>query len=729
MFHPSKQRHLLRAIPLPLALTALSISAFAADQPKKQQPAAPVATASAPETIEQKEVVVTATRLESAVQDVPYTAHSLAAATQFENKLLRTVPDSLRELPGVMIQKTSNAQGSPYLRGFTGYRTLALIDGVRFNNSIFREGPNQYWNTVDSLSLAGMELVMGQGSVLYGSDAIGGTLNLLTQSSNYQSENAGEFFIHGGTSQRFSSAERSWTGRVHTEFGVGDEWGLHLGATMRDFGNVRSPGVGRQPFTGYEEWAYDARLDISLDANWELTVAHQALTQEDAWRTHSTIYGVSFAGTEVGTDKRRVFDQERSLSYLKLRGEELKGPIQAATLTLSYQTGFELQDRVKKDNKGELSSHDIDTWGVDLQLESATPIGALTYGVDFYHDSVDTERTDFKPNGAVDKVRIQGPVADDSSYDLLGLFLQDDITLTDRVHLFLGGRYSRAEASLGRYEDPITGGAKSFSQSWDNASFSARVVADLDEQKQYKLFGGWSQAFRAPNLSDLSRLDIARGGEREIPVTDLDAETFQQFEVGVKASTGSFTGSLSYFYTDIKDLIVRKPTGRVVDEEVLVSKANAGSGYAQGVELGLNWEINDQWTLFGNMTYINTETDSFPDSSSRSVREPLPRTMPLTGTAGVRWTAPSKKVWLEFVGIATDRADRLNSSDKNDGQRVPPDGTPGYTLLTLRSGWQISEQVQLLGSVDNLLNQSYRVHGSGSNEPGLGATLAVKVAF
>lgn len=672
--------------------------------------------------------MVTATRTGQDPHLSPYIIHQLGAA-QFDQKQFRSIPESLREIPAVMVQKTSNGQGSPYLRGFTGFRTLAMVDGIRFNNSTFREGPNQYWNTIDGLAMEGMELVLGQGSVLYGSDAIGGTINLLTKHSHYEEEAAGQFFIHGDTLQRWSSAEQSWVGRVETRLGVGQEWGLHLGGSMKQFGDIRAAEVGTQRHTGYDEWAYDARLDVKLDEQWDLTLAHQALQQDDAWRTHSTIYGVSFAGTEIGSDLRRAFDQERSLSYLKLRGDELKGFINRMTLTLSYQNSLEEQDRVKKDGKGELSGVDLDTYGLDLQLESDSPIGSLVYGIDYYRDSADSYRRDLKPGGALDKIRIQGPVADGSTYELLGAYLQDDITLTERVHLLLGGRYTRAEADLGRFEDPVTKAAKSFSDSWDEASFSARVIADLDKEQHYKLFGGVSQGFRAPNLSDLSRLDIARSNELEVANTDLQPEQFINYEIGVKARTDSLSASLSYFYTDIQDMIMRKPTGRTVNDSMEVSKANGGNGFVHGIELGAQWQLNEQWSIFGNLTWMEGEADTYPTSANARVREPLSKIMPLTGTAGVRWTAPGQKLWTELVWIGTARADRLNSGDLADVQRIPPHGTPGYQLITLRAGWQVRQNVQLLASLDNLLDEAYRVHGSGSNEPGFGATLGVKLSF
>jgi len=684
-----------------------------------------IAMAAEPEL---KPIVVTATRSEADPHLAPHVVETLTAE-DLQNRQVRSLPESLALMPGVMVQKTSNGQGSPYIRGFTGFRTLTLIDGIRFNNSTFRDGPNQYWNTIDTMSIDSMELVQSQGSVLYGSDAIGGTLNLLTRRALYETEAEGQFFIHGHTLHRWSSAEQSYIGRLETQLGVGKEWGLHLGATLKNFGDVRAAGLGVQPYTGYDEWSYDARLDVKLSDQWELTLAHQALQQRDAWRTHSTIYGVSWAGTEVGSDLRRVFDQNRSLSYLKLKGEDLDGFIDRATLTLSYQSGMELQDRIRKERKRELSGLDIDTYGIDLQLESDSPLGRLTYGVDYYHDEVDSHRLDYKPDGSLDKKRIQGPVGDDASYQLLGVYLQDQIELNDRVTLFLGGRYTHARADIGRFEDPVSKAADAYSAAWDNAVFSARLSADLDKAEHYKLYGGVSQGFRAPNLSDLSRLDIARSGELETPVTNLDPERFINFELGVKARTDKFTGGLAYFYTDIQDLIVRRPTGRSVGEDVEVSKSNASSGFVHGVELSGSYQLSSQWSLFGNVTWIEGDADAYPGVGGQSVREPLSKIQPIIGNFGVRWTTESRKVWLEVVGITAAKADRLNSADLADTQRIPPGGTPGYTLLSLRSGWQVTDNVLLLASVENLLDQDFRTHGSGSNEPGIGVNLGVKVSF
>ncbi|MBN1558201.1 MAG: Plug domain-containing protein, partial [Lentisphaerae bacterium] len=126
-------------------------------------------------------LVVTPTREARRVEDVPYAAGLLDAETLRVALSARTVPEALAYEPGIMVQKTAHGQGSPYIRGFTSQRTLFLVDGVRLNNAVFREGPNPYWNTVDPLSLHAVEIVRGPASVLYGSDAVGGTVRAVTR--------------------------------------------------------------------------------------------------------------------------------------------------------------------------------------------------------------------------------------------------------------------------------------------------------------------------------------------------------------------------------------------------------------------------------------------------------------------------------------------------------------------------------------------------------------------
>lgn len=669
------------------------------------------------------EVIITATRSENTAADVPALVKTLSSR-QMDERQVRTFPEALRETPGVMIQKTANGQGSPFIRGFTGFRNLMLIDGVRFNNSTFREGPNQYWNTIDPYALANVEILPSQGGTLYGSDAIGGTVNAFTKDSGFLSEAEGGFFTHGRADYRHSTAERSHVQHVEGSIGQGQRWGLHVGATFSQFADVRDP-HGLQPRTGYDQWAFDVRLDVALDDHWQLTAVHQQVRQNDVWRTHSTIYGRSYEGTTTGTDRLRLFDQERSLSYLRLAAKELEGPIDAASLTVSLQTAGEEQFRITGGGARSFNDVDVSTLGLDLQFESESPIGRLVYGIDYYHDWLETDGAD----------AFAGVVADDASYDLLGIFLQDQIDLGSRFHVILGGRYTHVRADAGKFQgrNPVTGaatGVTSFSDEYQNFSGSVRFLLDLDDRDRFQLYGGVSQAFRAPNFSDLTRNDFSQTAVVEIPAPGLSPETFTTFEIGLKARTESVTASLGYFFTRIENMIVRRVVAPAVPPaNTIVSKSNVGSGYMQGVEFSARWEIDPNWSVFGHIAWVEGVTDQFIGTTTQVRSEPLGKITPLAGYAGVRWQTTDRRLWTELVGLSYGEAARLNAADTADTSRIPPSGTPSFFLLSLRGGCQVSENLILTASLDNLLNETYRYHGSGSNEPGFGATLGATVKF
>ncbi len=693
----------MRAAPFSF-IFALTTASLAADPTPPKKTGTPI-----------PEVVITATRSADPVSKVPAAVKTLDQQLMAE-RLVRTFPEALRETPGVAIQKTSNGQGSPFIRGFTGFRNLMMIDGIRFNNSTFRDGPNQYWNTIDQQALSRVEVLPSQGSVLYGSDAVGGTVNAFTKDSGYLSEAEGGFFTHGLASHRYSTAEHSNVAHLETSLGEGQQWGLHAGVTLSQFGDV-TDGDGRKlRSTGYEQWAFDVRLDVALDDQWAFTAVQQQARQNDAWRTHSTTSGVSFAGTVIGTDRVRLFDQDRSLSYVRLVGDDLNSFIDNASLTVSLQTAGEQQYRVTGAGVQSYNKVDLTTLGADLQFTSDSPIGTFVYGIDYYEDFVQSHASD-NP--------FQGAVADNSTYSLLGVHIQDAIDIGERVHLFLGERFTHATANLGSFRNPFTLAQSSFANSWDNLSGSVRFVIDLDDRDRYTLYGGVSQAFRAPNLSDLSRFDVALSGRTETPATDLSPEKYLTYEIGLKANTDTLTASIAYFHTRLNNLIIRRSTAVPLQD----TKANGGDGYMQGFEAATRWQIDQHWSVFGHIAWVEGESDQFIGTTTQKRREPLGKISPLVGYGGVRWQNTGNRIWAELVGLTYGEAGRLNTSDQLDTQRVPPNGTPSFLVLTLRGGWQVSEHLLLTASLDNLLNQTYRYHGSGSNEPGFGANLGATVKF
>jgi len=650
--------------------------------------------------------VVTATRSPLAEFDAPYST-DVRTAEEILRRAYRTTPQILRDTPGVMVQETSFGQGSPYIRGFTGQRNLFLIDGIRLNNSVFRDGPNQYWNTVDPLSIERVEIVKGPSSVLYGSDAIGGVVNAITRNPyGYGAGVNGAGMLH----YRVSSAEESHIVRGEASITSGDSLGVLVGGGGKDFGDFQAGGdLGTQENTGYHEYDVDAKVESFLDAETRLVFGYQHVNQNNVPRTHRTVFSESWEGTTVGNDLKRDLDQERRLVYVQLHGDTADDLFDSYHLSLSWQGQDETRDRIRGNGARDKQGFEVGTLGMFANFSSPSDWGRFTYGFDYYHDEVDSFSTS-NP--------VQGPVADDATYDLFGIFVQDEIDAGERTTWTLGARFNYAAADANSVLDPVSGQPISLDDDWKDLVGSVRFVHRLTPDS-LNLFGGVSQGFRAPNLSDLTRFDSARTDEFEIPSPGLDAEEYLSAELGLRHEGAAVAASASAFYTDISDAIVRVPTGNTnPDGEAEITKDNVGDGYVWGLELFGAWRFAPAWRLFGQGTYLEGKQDTFPTSAPVAEEEYLDRLMPLTLQLGVGWEEPDGRGWGELVGRWADAADRLSTRDESDTSRIPPGGTPDYLVFDLRGGWRLGRHVDLDLALENLTDEDFRIHGSGQNQPG-----------
>ncbi len=676
------------------------------------------------EVAELPPMFVTATRTEQDPFTLPYSVSDVSVA-DIEHQMPRTTPEALREQPSVMLQKTGHGQSSPYLRGFTGFRTLMLIDGIRLNNSTYRDGPNQYWSTIDVYSLDRLEVVRGPSSVLYGSDAVGGTVNAITRGRR---DDGSGFDWNGGALYRFSSAEDSHTAHPEVSAQYNEKLGVHVGGSYKSFGDLRGGGgVGRQPKTGYDEYDFDAKAEYFLAPNSRLVYGHQTVRMDDAWRTHSTIYGVLWEGTTRGTDLKRAFDQDRDLDYVQYHADSLEGFVDEVHFSVSRHYQGEIEDRVRSNRRQELQTVNVDTLGVSMQLESPSPVGRWVYGAEYYRDWVDSSYRAYDADGSLAAVRVQGPVADDATYDLVGGYVENQLPFADeRLVLTLGGRYNLAQVDANKIRDPSSGETFSIEESWDQLIGSGRLLFHVDPEQHLALFGGASQGFRAPNLSDLTRWDADWG--QEIPSPNVEPETFLSLEGGARVQYERVQAEAVYFHTLFDDMIVRVPTGEMAGAIPIVIKENSGEGHVHGVELSASVKVHRDWTLWGNFTWMRGELDR-EDLGGVTITEPLSRLMPMTVNSGIRWQHPKGRVWAEFSATFAEEQDRLAANDKLDTQRIPVGGTPGYAVCHLRAGWNPSRNVSLIAALENSTDEDYRIHGSGVNEAGRNFVVTARVQF
>ena len=668
------------------------------------------------------EIVVTATRTEKAPFDIPASVLAVTAMDLRQRKLSRTLPEALSEIPGVMVQKTAHGQGSPFLRGFTGFRTLLLVDGIRMNNSVYRSGPNQYWSTVDPLTIGRLEVVKGPSSVLYGSDAVGGTVNAITHAPGPYGKG---FRSSRRLYYRYASAENANVGRAEISASLGERFGLFLGGSFKDFGDlVGGRYVGHMPKTGYGELDGDVKVEWLATPDLRIVLAHQRVDMDDAWRTHKTIYSQPYAGTTVGNELRREYDQVRDLIYGRARWSDASGLWDAGSLTLSWQRHAEERDRRRTGGRRDIQGFEVSDLGLLARFESESDVGHWSWGLEGHREEVGSFRDDYT-GGVHTGSAIQGPVADDATYSSLAAYLQDEIA-GDSWSLIPGVRFTRVSMDAGRVYDPGTGGRTSVSDDWNALVGSLRGVWWLGPESN--LYAGLSQGFRAPNLSDTTAFETT--SVVELPTLGLEPESFLQLELGAKGGQDGWTWQGSVYRTWIADMIVRSPTGAADPGGTpIVRKDNVGDGWIHGVELDLRRSWTDRWSSGVLVSWMDGEVDQLKEPAAVVVRRPVDRLMPFQAVVDSRYQPAPAGWWVEGWAWLVDDQDSLALRDEADTSRIPPGGTPGFAVFGLSAGVPLDRNLDLGLTLENLGDKDYRVHGSGLNGPGRSLIVTLELRF
>jgi len=631
-----------------------------------------------------------------------------------QQRLIEKAPldmgQALENEVGVLIQRTGRGQSSPYVRGLTGQQVLILVDGVRMTNATFRSGPNQYFNTIDPNTVDHIEVIRGPGSVLYGGDAIGGVINVVTKSANYTGLN----YTTGGTIQRFSSADLGYTGRVSVE-GYTESAGFYGGGTYGNYNNLdiggspdAPPGfdVGRQPATSWRYNAADLKVTYLVDDTSELIFGLQHYRGEDIFRTD-----------RFPSDRESIFDpQVRDLYYIRYQGVSDVGLADFYQITTSYHRFDELRkdrDYRMSANPNIVSERSFfdEQFGLTFSfMKDCDSLGTISYGFDWYHDEVGSARTDF--NYGTDPPTItnrDGEIPDDAYYSRYGGFVQWDVWMTDRLLLSSGVRYEHVTAGATVTAMSVSDHIDPEYQDWiGNIGLTYELTDELH------LVGSISEGFRAPNLDDLATINGNVFVGTQLPNPDLQPETSITYEVGAKLNTERFRAQTFVWWNDLQNFIDTSAPNSML----LLDRTNS-QAYLNGVEFSAEYQLSYEWSVYGNYWYTygrNVDTG-----------QPLSRIPPQQGTLGLRKRWNDGRDWFDTYAWIVDEQDRLNDRDRSDTNRIPPGGTPGYATLNFRYGRMITPRQRISLNVENIFDEQYRVHGSGSDGPGINALLTYEL--
>ncbi len=605
----------------------------------------------------------------------------------------RTTPEILLQLPGVFVQKTNHGGGSPFIRGLTGNQTLLLLDGIRLNNATYRYGPNQYLNTVDAFSLESIEVLRGGGSVQYGSDALGGTVQLFTKNVDFSQKNTWKGDLLGRLWSQ--GMEQSAHGSIGFS---GKNAAVQGGVSVRHFGDlVGGDTTGVQSPTGYDEYAVDIKSKIRLGKNNSLTLAHNEVTQRHVPVFHKVL---------LENYKTNEFEpQKRLLSYVRMDGKTSSRGIDNWYVIASRQQTEEGRISQKNDATTRREERDdVVTYGVTSNIMSViTKRITSNSGLELYQDRVGSTRQDFNTSdGTV--VQKRGLYPDGARMLSMAVFSLQEFSL-DRWKITTGARFNAYQIDV---NDAVLGAVRLTPVAW---VWNAGVQRMLN--KHTNVFFSYNSGFRAPNIDDLGTLGIV-DFRYEVPNYDLKPERSHNFQVGLKAKNHWLRTETYVYHNVLKQLITRVKTTDTIQGYPVYEKDNIEHAYIQGIENQFAISLPRHFFIEGHLAYC------FGQNVTK--QEPVRRIPPLNARVALRFQ-PCQR-WFSAVEWLTAGAQkRLSQGDLADN-RIPYGGTPGWSVFNIYGGYSRGNlRVNL--NVVNVLNKDYRLHGSGVNGAGRSVVLSI----
>ena len=611
-----------------------------------------------------------------------------------------SLPNALSHVPGVWMQKTNHGGGSAFIRGLTGYQTLLMIDGIRLNNSTYRSGPNQYLNTIDPLMISNIEVLRGGGSVQYGSDAIGGTIHLLSLDPKFLNEG---LKVNGELYGKYWSSDIEKTARAQINIGS-RKFAFAGGFTYKDLGDVKAGGdLGVLTPTGYDEYSMDFKAIYQIKNTHNLTAAYQRVKQMEVPLYHKIAPG--------DYQLYQFNPQQRDLAYMRLESYYNKKMVSEIRYTVSYQNSLEVREKQKTGSVDFIREEDdVTTLGANIEvISNFNDAWKASSGIEFYHDLVHSkaESTNIETD---ENTQLRGLYPDGSTYDNFAVYTLHSCDL-NRWSFTAGLRYNFVQLNV---EDSIFGNS---TLNPDAVVGNAGAVYKLNEN--HHLTANINSAFRAPNINDVSSFGIA-DFRYEVPAYELKPETSLNKEIGYKIKYDRFSSALHLFHNKLNNLIANVP-GEFqgmdsLDGYKVYQRENINEAVIYGGELELEGKLTKALIAYGNISYTYGQ--------NISKNEPMRRIPPLNGRLGLR-AIFAQHFSLSAEWVAAAAQERLSSGDIAD-DRIAIGGTPAWNIINAYAGYD-HKYFTINASLQNIGDNAYRTHGSGINGIGRSFWVSVKI--
>ena len=659
----------------------------------------------------------------------------------------QTAADMLSLSGRVFVQKSQMGGGSPMLRGFSANRLLLSVDGVRMNNAIFRSGNLHNIIAIDPFTIANTEVLFGPGSIVYGSDAIGGVMDFRTMAAPLSSNDS--LRTEGSVALRHASANREKT--FHADLGLGKrKWAFLTSFTYSDFDDLRMGRRGGQDGYLRKEYVQTGPQGDVVASNPRPTVQRQSgyfqrnLLQKVRYRpTESLELQYMFLHASSGDvpryDRLIQYRQGRlrfaewnygpmrwDMHHLQATHDRSNALYDRSKLVIAYQDYRESRtDRSFGSPRRYLQSEAVGAWSLNWDARKRYGTGTLTYGLELVANRVGSVgvATDIA-SGVTSGAPSRYP--DGSRWSSAGAYASWQTLLGPRTSLSTGLRYSLASLRSVFDTQYVRFPYREVESASGAMTGSMGIVFRPSEE--WQVSGMASTGFRYPNIDDIGKIFESTPGRLTVPNPDLRAEYIWNAEVGVAYTRArSLRVELNAFVSLLNRAIVRRPYTFNGSDSILFNGTrlavealqNASYATVGGIEASMEWRLDRSFTLESHLTW----TRGFEADDASDARVPLRHAPPLFGMTRLQFARGGLRAELAWMYNGRILAQDLPPSESAKPEIYAKDGqgrpwSPGWNTLNLRTGWQLTESIHLALSWENMTDRMYRTYSSGIVAPG-----------
>ena len=695
------------------------------------------------------EIVLSANKVEEKYRDLPVRIDVIPSRLiQFGNP--QTSADLLQQNGTVYVQQSQLGAGSAVLRGMETNRVLMVIDGVRMNNAIYRAGHIQNVITIDPNILSRVEVVHGPGSVIYGSDAMGGVMNFYTR--NPVLSTSGKTYSSGNAMLRYSSAAKEFSQSYNINVG-GKKIAALLGVSTKKIGDLR---IGSKSDSKYGDWGkrlyYAERIDgvdvttkndnpliqkgsgysqydllgkilYKPTENYALTLNMQFSNSSDVPRYDRLS---EMSGSNLKYAEWYYGPQTRGLVSIKNEWSKSTKFYENAIVTAAYQ--YISEDRVSRSYGKSKTKHQEETVQVfSLNADFSKKIFSksdLRYGLEGILNLVGSEAYNKNINTGVITYDAATRYADGGdNMKNLAVYASNNWKINQQLIFSQGIRlnYVSLEAKYTQEMMDLIKFPFNATMAQDNTAVNGSLGLVYLPGNGWRIATNLSTGFRAPNIDDLSKLNDSNSTDQLIivPNPGLKPENAYNAELTLGKTFGDFLQlEVTGYYTLLANAFVTRPFLYNGQDSILFegklsavqAMQNTEKAIIYGFEGNLLAQITKSLSLRSTLTYTYGQV--------KVEDVPLDHIPPIFGLTSLKLEL--SKFTCEFYARYNGwkRIKNYSPSGEDNEKYATTDGMPAWFTLNLRTGYQFTRNISLQAGIENILDKHYRNFASGISAPG-----------